>query len=42
MTRIIKNKRPGTSDQLLFMLQYKLRKISALVMYYMTKLGDVI
>ena len=34
-----KQKRPGTTDQSLFMLQ---RKIPSLVMYYLTKLDDVI
>ena len=33
---------PGTSDQLLFRLQNKFRKIPLLVMYYLTKFNDVI
>ena len=37
-----KQKEPGTSDQPLFRLQNKLRKIPLLVMYYLTKLDDVI
>ena len=37
-----KQKRPGTTDQSLFMLQSKFRKIPSLVMYYPTKLDDVI
>ena len=37
-----KQKRPETSDQSLFMLRNKFRKIPLLVMYYLTKLGDVI
>ena len=36
-----KQKRPGTSDQSLFRLQSKLRKVSLLVMYYLTKFNDV-
>ena len=35
-------KRPGTSDQLLFRLQNKFRKIPLLVIYYLTKFDDVI
>ena len=37
-----KQKRPGTSDQLLFRLRNKFRKISLLVMHYLTKFDDVI
>ena len=37
-----KQKGPGTSDQSLLRLQNKLRKISLLVMYYLTRLDDVI
>ena len=37
-----KQKGPGTSDQLLFRLLKKFRKILLLVMYYMTKIYDVI
>ena len=36
-----KQKGPGTSDQLLFRLRNKFRKISLLVMYYLTKFDDV-
>ena len=36
-----KQKRPGTSDQSLFMLQNKLRKTPLLVMYYLTKFDNV-
>ena len=37
-----KQKGPGASDQSLFRLQTKFRKIPLLVMYYLTKLDDVI
>ena len=38
MNKIIKNQKgPGTSDQSLFRLQNKFRKIPLLVMYYLTK-----
>ena len=37
-----KQKGPGTSDQSLFRLQNKFRKICLLVMYYLTKFDDVI
>ena len=37
-----KQKERGTSDQLLFRLLNKFRKILLLVMYYMTKIYDVI
>ena len=37
-----KQKGPGTSDQLLFRLQNKFRKIPLLVTYYMTKFDDII
>ena len=37
-----KQKGPGTSDQPLFRLQNKFRKIPLLVTYYLTKFDDVI
>ena len=37
-----KQKGPGTSDQSLFRLQNKFRRIPLLVMYYLTKLDDII
>ena len=38
MDKIIKQQKgPGTSDQLLFRLQNKFRKIPLLVMHYLTK-----
>ena len=37
-----KQKRLGTSDQSLFWLQNKFRKIPLLVIYYLTKFDDVI
>ena len=37
-----KQKGPGTSDQLLFRLRNKFRKIPLLVMYYLSKFDDVI
>ena len=37
-----KQKAPGTSDQSLFRLQNKFRKVPLLVMYYLTKSDDVI
>ena len=37
-----KQKGPGTSDQWLFRLRNKFRKIPLLVMYYLTKFDDVI
>ena len=36
-----KQKWPGTSDQSLFRLPSKLRKIPVLVMYYLTRFDDV-
>ena len=36
-----KQKEPGTSDQSLFGLQDKFRKIPLLVTYYLTKFDDV-
>ena len=36
-----KQKQPGTSDQSLFRLPSKLRKIPVLVMYYLTRFDDV-
>ena len=36
-----KQKGPGTSDQSLFSLQNKFRKIPFLVIYYLTKFDDV-
>ena len=37
-----KQKRPGTSNQLLVRLQNKFRKTPLLVMYYLTEFDDVI
>ena len=37
-----KQKGPGTSDQPLFRLRNKFRKIPLLVMYYLTKFDNVI
>ena len=37
-----KQKGPGTSDQSVFRLRNKFRKIPLLVMYYLTKFYDVI
>ena len=37
-----KQKGPGTSDQSLFRLRNKFRKIPLLVMYYLTKCDDII
>ena len=37
-----KQKEPETSDQLLFRLQNKSRKIPLLVIYYLTKLDDTV
>ena len=37
-----KQKGPGTSDQPLFRLRNKFRKIALLVMYYLTKFNDVV
>ena len=37
-----KQRGPGTSDQSLFRLRNKFRKIRLLVMYYLTKFNDVI
>ena len=37
-----KQKGPGTSDQLLFRLQKKFRKIPLLAIFYLTKFDDVI
>ena len=37
-----KQKGPGTSDQLLFKLQNKFRKIPLLVTHYMTNFDDMI
>ena len=36
-----KQKGPGASDQSLFRLQNKFRKIPLLVMYYLTKFDDI-
>ena len=36
-----KQKRSGTSDQSLFRLQNKFRKIPVLVIYYLTKFDDI-
>ena len=35
-------KEPGISDQWLFRLRNKVRKIALLVMYYLTKFDDVV
>ena len=40
--KIIKKKRPGASDQLLFRLRNKFKKVPLLVMCYLTKFDDVI
>ena len=40
--RYQKQKGPGTSDQSLYRLQNKLKKILLLVIYYLTKSDDVI
>ena len=37
-----KQKRPGTSDQFLLRLKNKFKKIHLLVIYYLTKLDDII
>ena len=37
-----KQRGPGTRDQLLFRLRSKFRKIPLLVLYYLSKLDDVI
>ena len=37
----LKQKGPGTSDQLLSRLQNKFRKIPLLVIYYLTKFDDI-
>ena len=37
-----KQKGPGTSNQSLFRLQNKFRKIALLVIYYLTKFDDII
>ena len=37
-----KQKGPGTSDQSLFRLQNKFRKIPLLIIYYLTKFDDII
>ena len=37
-----KQKGPGTSDQSLFRLQNKFRKIPLLVIYYLTKFDDIV
>ena len=39
---LLKQKRSGTSDQSLFRLQKKFRKIPLLVIYYLTKFEDII
>ena len=38
----LKQKRPGTSDQLLFRLPNKFRDIPLLVIYYLNKFDDVV
>ena len=40
--RYQKQKGPGTSDQSLFRLQNKIKKLILLVIYYLTKFGEVI
>ena len=40
--KIIKKKGPGTSDQWLFRLRNKIRKIALLVIYYLTKFDDLV
>ena len=43
MDKVIeKQKGPGTSDQSLFRLQHKFRKLPLSVIYYLTKFDDVI
>ena len=43
MDKVIKKQKgPGTIDQSHFRLQNKSKNISLLVMYYLTKFGDVI
>ena len=42
MDKVNKEKGPGTSDQSLFRLQKKLRKIPLLVIHYLTKFDDII
>ena len=42
MDKVSKTKEYGTSDQSLFRLQHKLKKISLLVIYYLSNLGGVI
>ena len=37
-----KQRGPGTSDQSLFRLQNKFRKIALLAIYYLTKFDDII
>ena len=37
-----KQKGPGTSDQSLFRLQKKFKKLPLLVIYYLTKFGGII
>ena len=38
----LKQKGPGTSDQSLFRLQNKFKKLPLLVIYYVTKFDDII
>ena len=38
----LKQRGPGTTDQLLFMLENKFRKILVLVIYYLTKFDKII
>ena len=43
MDKVIKSKKgPGTSDQSLSRLQNKFRKITLLVIYYLTKFDDIL
>ena len=37
-----KQKEPGTSEQLVFRLRNKFRKIPLLIMYYLNKFDDII
>ena len=42
LTKLSKQKGPGTSEQSLFRSQNKFRRIPLLVMYYLPKFNDVI
>ena len=41
MDKIMKNKKPRTSDKLLLRFQNKFRKIPLLVVHYLTKSDDI-